>query len=288
MTTTRTASMAAATTRPVTRLLVPLHSTMAASPVVPIARALAARLDVSVAVVDCVPAPAAAVDERQWVLEEAAAAQLDLGGPDVIHVTHDVVGDILATAAAVPGTVVCMAAHGRAAVAELVLGSVTHDVIVASPTPVLVVGPQAVAPGSFQAIQVCFDGSPTSERTIDVAMAWARQLRASPWITQVVEPSVPDSELVVTADVSESAALRRLGGRLRSLGVDVEWDVLHGRHPADSLADWATVHGPALLVVGSHGRSGFDRKGLGSVTGRLIHTATCPLLVVGPVALVPS
>ena len=37
-----------------------------------------------------------------------------------------------------------------------------------------------------------------------------------------------------------------------------------------------------LLVVGSHGRSGFERLLLGSITEKLMHKAPCPIMVVPP------
>jgi nucleotide-binding universal stress UspA family protein len=265
-----------------TRLLVSLHSTVASETVLPVGVALATRFDVPLAVVDCVVAPSQVEEERHWVDQRLAADGLAIEGPECVHATHGVVGDLLATAAEVPGTVLCTAAHGRSSVVELVLGSVTHDVIVASPSPVLVVGPRSRVPTSFATIQACYDGSPTSARTVGVAADWARRLGATLWITQVVEPVAPDPATVPGSDVVEGAAVGRLGGDLRATGLDAQWDVLHGHHPADSLAEWAARHRPALLVVGSHGRSGFDRKGLGSVVGRLIHEAPCPLLVVGP------
>ncbi|MCW7987409.1 hypothetical protein XF35_19685 [Streptomyces platensis subsp. clarensis] len=38
----------------------------------------------------------------------------------------------------------------------------------------------------------------------------------------------------------------------------------------------------ALLVVGSHGRTGLRRLMLGSVSAETLHTASCPVLVVPP------
>ena len=40
------------------------------------------------------------------------------------------------------------------------------------------------------------------------------------------------------------------------------------------------AHGADLLVVGAHGRSGFDRLVLGSVTEKLLRKATCPVLTI--------
>lgn len=46
----------------------------------------------------------------------------------------------------------------------------------------------------------------------------------------------------------------------------------------------ADAIGADLLVMGSHGRSGFDRFVLGSVTERIVRQAACPVLVVPPQA----
>jgi nucleotide-binding universal stress UspA family protein len=197
-------------------------------------------------------------------------------------VADDVVGEILAMIAAEAGTVVCMATRGRSALGELVLGSMTHDIVVASPTPVVVIGPHAALPERLDTVQVAFDGSDTSARALAAATDWAAQLRATAWLTQVLEPNRPELDEVPLMSVVEGSLLRRGAGIMAAAGVHAEWDVLHGHHPAETLARWASAHGVALLVVGSHGKSGTQRLLLGSVTGRLAHDAPCPLLVVGP------
>ena len=269
--------------RRVTRFLVPLDGTEASTDALPVAAALAVRMGVAVEVIDCVPPLLHWLDEGVWVDQELQAAGLALGGAAPVRSSVDVVDAIVADAARVPGTVICMASHGRNAVGELVFGSVTHDVIVASPAPVVVVGPRCKVPSTFERIQVCVDGSHASEPVVDVAIDWGRRLQVVPWLTQVVEPAPPADGLGGPGpDVVEGSGLGRLARRGRAADVDVEWDVLHGRAPGPALLAWTTQHDPALVVAGSHGRTSVQRLRLGSVTGWLIHELPCPLLVVGP------
>jgi nucleotide-binding universal stress UspA family protein len=53
-------------------------------------------------------------------------------------------------------------------------------------------------------------------------------------------------------------------------------------HVARRILEEADATRADVIVVGSHGRSGFERLVLGSVTSRLLHTAKVPVLVVPP------
>jgi nucleotide-binding universal stress UspA family protein len=69
-------------------------------------------------------------------------------------------------------------------------------------------------------------------------------------------------------------------------GVPIETKLLEGdawRVVLNEAAAW-----PAdLLVMGTHGRSGFEQLLLGSVTEKVLRRATCPVLTVGHVVLEP-
>jgi nucleotide-binding universal stress UspA family protein len=80
-------------------------------------------------------------------------------------------------------------------------------------------------------------------------------------------------------DVVESAHPAALAAELD--GVE-GWDVLHDTDPAHALAAMAASPSTptALLVMATHGRTGWDRLRLGSVTTATVHAATVPVLVV--------
>jgi nucleotide-binding universal stress UspA family protein len=48
--------------------------------------------------------------------------------------------------------------------------------------------------------------------------------------------------------------------------------------PASEIVRWANDHGCDLIVVGTHGRRGFQRFLLGSVAERVVRTADVPVL----------
>lgn len=124
----------------------------------------------------------------------------------------------------------------------------------------------------------CVDGSDESERTIEPARAWAAALGLPLWLVEVAEPSTP-AEWRTQGDALESAPLARLARRVG----DVEgWDTFHNRHPARELVDLsASAYQPtALLVMATHGRTGWDRLRLGSVSSATVHAAAVPVLVV--------
>jgi nucleotide-binding universal stress UspA family protein len=62
-------------------------------------------------------------------------------------------------------------------------------------------------------------------------------------------------------------------------GAPVEYEIAEG-HPAAVILDRADEIGADLLVLGTHGRSGFERWVLGSVTEKVLRKALCPVLTV--------
>jgi nucleotide-binding universal stress UspA family protein len=133
-------------------------------------------------------------------------------------------------------------------------------------------------------IVVGVDGSMSSEPTLRWALEHARLTGAT--LVVIYAWEVPASlgvpmafdtgeDLARAAErLLEDAVAKASGGDPR---VPVERRVSQG-HPATVLLDAAAD--ADLLVVGSHGRGGFVRALLGSVSQHCINHASCPVVVV--------
>lgn len=214
--------------------------------------------------------------DRVWLQDHAAALGLELERI-ILAPSNDVVDTLLSLAAGSPGVVLCMSSHGRSGFGRAVLGSVSEAVVRRSPSPVLLVGPHAAAPDTFNAVEICLDGSPLAERALMPAVAWATALNATPWLVNVEDPGAP----AVLGDTTLGVEVRAPAERLRHDGIAAEWEILHG-DPSLAIVREAANIGGALIVAASHGRSGLADVLLGSVAAGIVRNATCPVLLVGP------
>jgi nucleotide-binding universal stress UspA family protein len=116
------------------------------------------------------------------------------------------------------------------------------------------------------------DQSEISQRALTYATAAAVAHRARLHLVQVAEAEAPEPD---------PDSLRQFGAEAVSAGVMAEVAVRQGSVAREILAETTRTQAD-LLVLGSHGRHGFQRLVLGSVTTKILHTATCPVLVVPP------
>lgn len=86
-------------------------------------------------------------------------------------------------------------------------------------------------------------------------------------------------ELEVAARAAAGKGLDRLVARARQAGVRVTTQILNG--PVHSRIVAAARRERAdVIVMGTHGRTGLARAFLGSVAGRVVATASCPVMTV--------
>jgi len=136
------------------------------------------------------------------------------------------------------------------------------------------------------------DFSDISQHALDHAAALAHWYEAKLTLLYVFV-TLPTMDLppIVLEDADrariESDMRRMAAGVPSGVTVDVRVEQTESAHK-EILAQVAAT-GADLLVLGTHGRSGFQRLFLGSVTEKVIRKATCPTLVVPPRASdVPS
>ena len=103
---------------------------------------------------------------------------------------------IATVAARHPNPLVVMSSHGPTALGELVVGSVTSEVLHQVSAPILLLGPhahpdaQAGAPvPDYASILLCVDGSKASEAAIAQAKLWGTKLAAKATVIQVLDPA---------------------------------------------------------------------------------------------------
>ena len=178
---------------------------------------------------------------------------------------------------------VVVGSRGRGALKRGTLGSVSTEVVHNAHCPVGVVhsDPTSELQSAQSPVVVGVDGSPTSDLAVGIAFE---------------EASWRDADLVAVHAWTDGDVTEFLGGRWPTIQPSVEEalaDLLAGwveRYPGVSLRRMAVLDNPALhlvelsksaqlVVVGSHGRGGFARTMLGSVSTAVIHAAHTPVIV---------
>ncbi|MFT4624314.1 MAG: nucleotide-binding universal stress UspA family protein [Myxococcota bacterium] len=173
-----------------------------------------------------------------------------------------------------PTGITVVATHGRGLVGRALLGSVSARLIRAAQGPVLVLHlDEAESPAAPPTVVVPID--------LDHGASALRQVaellpQASFRLVNVLP--MPGWSGVFSHEDDARAALRTLA-RAESL-VDAEVTVLPpARRPGDAIAAFATRAGADLIALPTRGRTGVTRWALGSVTERVVHVATMPVLV---------
>ena len=207
-------------------------------------------------------------------------------------VEGDAAEEIINNAVASEADLIAMTTHGRSGIARWTLGSVADRIIHNTSLPVLLVRSQTdIRHEAIKTILVPLDGSELSEKALPYASALAKDHHAKLRLIQAVSPS--DIEYAITRLPTQSETDRALQRRftlsdtylshvaseLTSAGIKVETNVLLG-DPARSIVDEAEKQAADLIVISTHGRTGFSRWVHGSVANHVIRTVSVPLLVI--------
>jgi nucleotide-binding universal stress UspA family protein len=70
--------------------------------------------------------------------------------------------------------------------------------------------------------------------------------------------------------------------RLASEDIRVKTEAIEGNRPGEIITDYARDNGVALIVIATHGYSGFKRLLLGSVATHVLHDSPVPVLLIRP------
>lgn len=142
----------------------------------------------------------------------------------------------------------------------------------------------------YQHILVPIDGSATSDRALQEALELARQQNAQVRLIHVVEDILlPETEAFLDYAALQEVIkhngrnmLARAEAMAQRAGVRTEVALLEtaGERIASMIVAEAQ-HWPAdLIVIGTHGRSGFNHLLFGSVAEGVVRTAQTPILLI--------
>jgi nucleotide-binding universal stress UspA family protein len=150
----------------------------------------------------------------------------------------------------------------------------------------------------YQRILVPHDGSAFAEQVLPHVTELARCMGAEVHLLEVIPPPNPalfssdvttgiGAEITLEALDEAEEEMREVGEhrfeilsqQLAADGIKTQWQVREG-DPAQTIVDYVTEQGVDLVAMASHGRSGFARAILGSVTDSVLRHAPCPVLVV--------
>ena len=143
----------------------------------------------------------------------------------------------------------------------------------------------------YKHILVAVDGSDTSNLALQEAMKLAKEQQAALRLVHVVD----ETPTYMTMDTAFALgdfqkAMREAGQKVlatcaataRQAGVEVDtkFIVLQTQRICDAIIEEAKRWPADLIVIGTHGRHGFNHLLLGSVAEGVIRLATSPVLVI--------
>jgi len=134
------------------------------------------------------------------------------------------------------------------------------------------------------------DFSKASRAAFAQAVEMARTNRAELLLVHVLTPVMPMvgdgyispqvyEQVEASARATAQAQIGRLVARARKAGVRVKPVIMEGV-PHEQITRAARSKRADLVVIGTHGRTGLAKFFLGSVAGRVVSTASCPVLTV--------
>lgn len=139
---------------------------------------------------------------------------------------------------------------------------------------------------AFNNVLIATDLSPVSDKALRFAQAIAQRYGSKLWVTNIISPAqtalVPPEYWGSTEEMIEEASWRELqtiDANLRNVPHET---LLERGGISETISAEVEERDIDLLVLGTHGREGFDRLMMGSVAEESLRRVTCPVLILGP------
>ena len=137
-------------------------------------------------------------------------------------------------------------------------------------------------------ILVPFDGSEFSQKAFEKGLEIAEKFESNLIVLTVIQSKISDStgmsleRVQEIQDEQEDAAttmLKKLESQANTKNVSFSMEIIHNPSAPDGITVFAESNNVDLIVIGSHGRTGFRKLVLGSVANGVLSHANCPVLV---------
>ncbi len=138
----------------------------------------------------------------------------------------------------------------------------------------------------FDPILVPLDGSSLAEcvlpHTSTIAQAFDARVNLVRVLDRTQGPEINQVFDLVNWQINKAGAklyLDKTSTRLQKAGIRVDATIIEGL-AAESIAEFAQNQGSKLIILSSHGRSGFSQWGISSVTQKIIFRAPASVLII--------
>lgn len=137
-------------------------------------------------------------------------------------------------------------------------------------------------------ILVPFDGSGYSQKAFEQALEIAEKFESKLTVMTVLQSKISDSagisleRLQEIQDEEENTAtvmLKKLESQAIAKNVSFSIEIIHNPSSPDGIVTFAEKNNADLIVMGSHGRTGFRKIVLGSVANGVLGHTKCPVLI---------
>ena len=142
---------------------------------------------------------------------------------------------------------------------------------------------------SFQNILVPFDLSSPSNKAFKVALDLAQKYDSKITLITCVEGDAwhhkfydarADTQLLKAQTKVAKKYMEKLEATANKVGVKIKLQIIKSTSVAKDIATFAKSRKMDIIVISSHGRTGFDKLVLGSVANGVIQRTSVPVLLI--------
>jgi nucleotide-binding universal stress UspA family protein len=293
------------------RLLVPLDGSSLAESVLPVAAALAKKINISITLIHVIEkeAPEKIHGQSHLQLPKDAVTYLKtIAGLEIfngvsieMHVHEEGIKNVSQSIAdhskELNQDIVLMCTHGNSGLLDILYGSIAQQVISLGHIPVLLVHPledEQNVKYSFENFLVPLDGNTDHETALNYASDFAKLcnakinlLTAIPHFSNMSGKQTPANRFLpfttsvmmdmIVTDTEDY--LKNIKEKLELLSLEVDTKISR-KDPEVAIIEEAQNINADLIIIGTHAKKGSEAFWEGSITPKISKSTTIPLLLI--------